>query len=327
MLILLDSLLQEFRMGLQNPQIINELARSKARALAFSLLLENSGLRAKSVRGFSTNLRGFVNSGVKSNPAANTRSIHISNPRRKALTNWKRPSIEEMTVPRDSWHQVNQKNQKKFNTQLAAGFASLSLAFGAFLSQVEMNPAPEYKKLTNYSTRIKSKGELAEAAAETAASEDEAAVALAIEEAAAARAAEEAAAAKATEEAAAAKAVEEAAAARAAEAAAAAKAAEAAAAAKAAEEAAAAKAAEEAAAAKAAEAKAAEEAAATKAAEEAAAKAAEEAAAIKAAEEAAAAKAAAAKAAEEAAPVLKLGAEAVASSGIVEAVEEAVEAV
>merc|ERR1740128_1632572 len=253
MLILLDSLLQEFRMGLQNPQIINELARSKSRALTFSLLLENSGLRANSVRGFSTNFRGFVNSGVKSNPAANTRSIHLSSPRRKALTNWKRPSIEEMTVPRDSWHQVNQKNQKKFNAQLAAGFASLSLAFGAFLSQVEMNPAPEYKKLTNYSTRIKSKGELAEAAAETAASE-EAAVALAIEEAAAARAAEEAAAAKAAEEAAAAKAVEEAAAARAAEAAAAAKAAEAAAAAKAAEEAAAAKAAEEAAAAKAAEA-------------------------------------------------------------------------
>merc|ERR1740128_1332307 len=227
MLILLDSLLQELRMGLQNPQIINELARSKARALAFSLLLENSGLRATSVRGFSTNLRGFVKIGVKSNPAANTRSIHLSNPRKKALTNWKRPSIEEMTVPRDSWHQVNQKNQKKFNTQLAAGFASLSIAFGAFLSQVEMNPAPEYKKLTNYSTRIKSKGELAEAAAETAASEEEAAVALAIEEAAAAaaaaKAAEEAAAAKAAEEAAAAKAkaVEEAAAARAAEAAAA----------------------------------------------------------------------------------------------------------
>merc|ERR1740128_1326670 len=251
MLILLDSLLQELRMGLQNPQIINELARSKARALAFSLLLENSGLRANSVRGFSTNLRGFVNTGVKSNPAANTRSIHLSNPRRKALTNWKRPSIEEMTVPRDSWHQVNQKNQKKFNTQLAAGFASLSLAFGAFLSQVEMNPAPEYKKLTNYSTRIKSKGELAEAAAETAATEEEAAVALAIEEAAAARAAEEAAAAKAAEEAVAAKAAEEAAAAKAVEEAAAARAA--AAAAKAAEEAAAAKAAEEAAVAKAAE--------------------------------------------------------------------------
>merc|ERR1740128_1166614 len=134
MLILLDSLLQEFRMGLQNPQIINDLARSKSRALAFSLLLENSGLRANFVRGFSTNLRGFVNSGVKSNPAANTRSIHLSNPRRKALTNWKRPSIEEMTVPRDSWHQVNQKN---FNTQLAAGFASLSIAFGAFLSQAK----------------------------------------------------------------------------------------------------------------------------------------------------------------------------------------------
>merc|ERR1740128_1204391 len=208
MLILLDSLLQELRMGLQNPQIINELARSKARALAFSLLLENSGLRANSVRGISTNLRGFVNTGVKSNPAANTRSIHISNPRRKALTNWKRPSIEEMTVPSDSWHQVNQKNQKKFNIQLAAGFASLSIAFGAFLSQVEMNPAPEYKKLTNYATRIKSKGELAEAAAETAALEEEAAVALAIEEAAAARAAEEAAEAKAAEKAAAAKAAE-----------------------------------------------------------------------------------------------------------------------
>merc|ERR1740128_1338520 len=294
MLILLDSLLQELRMGLQNPQIINELARSKARALVFSLLLENSGLRANSVRGFSTNVRGFVNSGVKSDPAANTRSIHLSNPRRKALTNWKRPSTEEMTVPRDSWHQVNQKNQKKFNTQLAAGFASLSLAFGAFLSQVEMNPAPEYKKLTNYSTRIKSKRELAEAAAETAASEEEAAVALAIEEAAAANAAEAAAAAKAAEEAAAAKAAEEAKAVEEAAAARAAEAAAAAAAAKAAEEAAAAKAAEEAAVAKAAEeaaaAKVAEEAAAAKAAEEAAAKA--EAAAIKAAEEAAAAKAA-----------------------------------
>merc|ERR1740128_482207 len=122
MLILLDSLLQELRMGLQNPQIINELARSKARALAFSLLLENSGLRANSVRGISTNLRGFVKIGVKSNPAANTRSIHLSNPRRKALTNWKRPSIEEMTVPRDSWHQVNQKNQKKIQHSTSCWF-------------------------------------------------------------------------------------------------------------------------------------------------------------------------------------------------------------
>jgi len=228
-------------------------------------------------------------------PLFSQRNFHTSTNRLKALENYKRPSMDEYTIPSQSWGQVNAKNQKVFNTQLAVGIAAFSATVAYVISTTELNPTPtKLIKSVDYYTVVKSREELdAEEAARKAAEE---AARLAAEEEAASKAAEEEAARKAAEEEAARKAAEEEAARKAAEEAAR-KAAEEEAARKAAEEEAARKAAEEEAARKAAE----EEAARKAAEEEAARKAAEEEAARKAAEEEAAKKAAEEEAAKKAA--------------------------
>jgi hypothetical protein len=38
-----------------------------------------------------------------------------------AVKNWKRPSMEEYGVPKESWEHVNRKNQSKYNMYLAGG--------------------------------------------------------------------------------------------------------------------------------------------------------------------------------------------------------------
>jgi len=263
-----------------------------------------SAVRGQTLRSTTVGQLGEIH-------AVQGRNIHTSSRRFKALENWKRPSIEEMGAPRESWKHVFDRNQKRFNLQLAAGLVAFGVSTSAFLASVEMNPTPEYLKSVEYSTVLRP---VDDPSAEDA-KEDEAStpngdnqqepVGLVSSTVAAdddlEKAAEEEAAKKAAEEEAAKKAAEEEAAKKAAEEEAAKKAAEEEAAKKAAEEEAAKKAAEEEAAAK----KAAEEEAAKKAAEEEAAKkAAEEEAAKKAAEEEAAKKAAdeaAKKAAEEAA--------------------------
>jgi len=236
------------------------------------------------------------------------RQLHVSAANMKALKNWKRPSIDEMMMPKEPWKRVYESNQKKYNLQLATGVVLLGGTILVAVNTIRPNGTPDFLHSTAFVTKLP-EGEVQEDEADGDVEEIIVAVPHEEEtareaEAAVSKAADETEAKKAVEEAAAAKAVEEAAAARAAEKAAAAKAAAAEeAAAKVAEEVAAAKAAEEAA--KAAATKLAEEAA--KAAEEAAvaAKLAEELAAAKAAEEAAAAiaakEAAAAKEAKEAA--------------------------
>ena len=37
------------------------------------------------------------------------------------MKDWKRPSLEELTVPREAWSKVHSRNQRKFNLQLAVG--------------------------------------------------------------------------------------------------------------------------------------------------------------------------------------------------------------
>ena len=37
------------------------------------------------------------------------------------MRDWKRPSVEELTVPREAWSKVHRRNQRKFNLQLAVG--------------------------------------------------------------------------------------------------------------------------------------------------------------------------------------------------------------
>jgi len=266
------------------------------------------------------------------------KNFHTSQGNFKALQNWKRPSIDEIIIPKEPWGRVHAKNQKKFNGQLAAGLALFGGTVLVAANTIQTNNTPDYLRKTGFVTKlteseldVETVGDSVEAGGDSEVLEEEDIAALSdkgdisirdntesvaeiedvptIEDTVATNAAEEAG----TEEAAATKAAEESAAEEAATLeAAATKAAEEAAVAKENEEVAAAKVAEEVAAAKAAEeaaaAKATEEAAAAKAAEEAAAaKVAEEAAAAKAAEEAAIAKAAeeaaAAKAAEEAAAV------------------------
>ena len=51
----------------------------------------------------------------------NVRVGQVASVRRLALRNWKRPSVEELTVPREAWSKVHSRNQRKFNLQLAIG--------------------------------------------------------------------------------------------------------------------------------------------------------------------------------------------------------------
>jgi len=251
------------------------------------------------------------------------RQLHVSAANMKALQNWKRPSIDEMLMPKEPWKRVYESNQRKYNMQLATGVVLLGGTILVAVNTIRPNATPDFLHSTGFVTKLPEvavqedeaggdEGETIVAVPDEEDRAEEAEAVRAAEEAAVSKALEEAEAKKTEEEAAAKKIAEEVAAAKkakeAAEAAAAAKAAEEAAATKLAEEAAAAKAAEAAATAKAAEAaaKAAEEAEATKLAEKvAAAKAAESAAAAKAAEELAAANAAKEAAAEKAAAETK----------------------
>jgi len=272
------------------------------------------------------------------------KNFHTSQGNFKALQNWKRPSIDEIIIPKEPWGRVHAKNQKKFNGQLAAGLALFGGTVLVAANTIQTNNTPDYLRKTGFVTKlteseldVETVGDSVEAGGDSEVLEEEDIAALSdkgdisirdntvaeiedvptIEDTVATNAAEEAG----TEEAAATKAAEESAAEEAATLEAAAEevavakeneevAAAKVAAAKAAEEAAAAKATEEAAAAKVAE-----EAAAAKVAEEAtAAKVAEEAAAVKAADEAAAA----AKAAEEAAAASKAAEEAAAAKAVEE---------
>jgi len=281
------------------------------------------------------------------------KNFHTSQGNFKALQNWKRPSIDEIIIPKEPWGRVHAKNQKKFNGQLAAGLALFGGTVLVAANTIQTNNTPDYLRKTGFVTKlteseldVETVGDSVEAGGDSEVLEEEDIAALSdkgdisirdntvaeiedvptIEDTVATNAAEEAG----TEEAAATKAAEESAAEEAATLeAAATKAADEAAALKVAEEAAVAKENEEVAAVKVAEevaaAKAAEEAAAAKATEEAAAaKVAEEAAAAKVAEEATAAKvaeeAAAVKAADEAAAAAKAAEEAAAAS---KAAEEA----
>jgi len=51
----------------------------------------------------------------------NVRVGQVASVRRIALKDWKRPSLEELTVPREAWSKVHSRNQRKFNLQLAVG--------------------------------------------------------------------------------------------------------------------------------------------------------------------------------------------------------------
>ena len=51
--------------------------------------------------------------GLKTHAVNTIRNFTKSAPTPKALKNWSRPSIDELTVPRDPWKHVFDRNQKK----------------------------------------------------------------------------------------------------------------------------------------------------------------------------------------------------------------------
>jgi len=70
------------------------------------------------------------------------RKSTLSQVRGKALQNWKRPSIDEMTVPSEPWSRVHDKKQKKFNMQLLAGATLFAVTAMAAINTVAVNSTP-----------------------------------------------------------------------------------------------------------------------------------------------------------------------------------------
>ena len=69
-------------------------------------------------------LFGMLTGAIGATPSLclyNVRVGQVASVRRLALRDWKRPSVEELTVPRESWSKVHRRNQRKFNLQLAVG--------------------------------------------------------------------------------------------------------------------------------------------------------------------------------------------------------------
>ena len=69
-------------------------------------------------------LFGMLTGAIAATPSLclnNVRVGQVASVRRLALRDWKRPSVEELTVPREAWSKVHRRNQRKFNLQLAVG--------------------------------------------------------------------------------------------------------------------------------------------------------------------------------------------------------------
>merc|ERR1712106_1288043 len=80
--------------------------------------------------------------------------LHTSAARRKALENWKRPSIDEMTVPAESHAHVFTKNQKKYNLQLLAGVGLFGFTTLVAVNTVNANGTPAYLKDSAFVTKL-----------------------------------------------------------------------------------------------------------------------------------------------------------------------------
>lgn len=72
--------------------------------------------------------------------------------RSKALQNYKRPSMNEIGVPREPWQRVYDRNQKKFNIQLLTGIIACGGSILVFCNTINFNMTPDYKSITSFST-------------------------------------------------------------------------------------------------------------------------------------------------------------------------------
>jgi len=96
-----------------------------------------------------------------------SRGLHSSRSNYKALKNWARPSIDELTVPREPWKRVFDKNQKRYNTQLMVGIGLFTGTLVVAGNTVFMNPTPVFLKTVNIETRMPEKLDIADSIAES----------------------------------------------------------------------------------------------------------------------------------------------------------------
>merc|ERR1711892_724248 len=87
--------------------------------------------------------------------------------RRKAIENWKRPSIEEIGVPKESWQNVFAKNQKKYTVQLLAGAGLFGVTVMYAYNTVFTNSTPAFVRETGFVTIMPKPEELVPAAEES----------------------------------------------------------------------------------------------------------------------------------------------------------------
>ena len=66
-------------------------------------------------------------------------------------------SVDELTVPRDPWQRVFEKNQKRYNTQLMAGIGLFTGTVFVFGNTVHFNTTPAFLKSVNPETRLPEK--------------------------------------------------------------------------------------------------------------------------------------------------------------------------
>merc|ERR1712051_426832 len=86
------------------------------------------------------------------NTQLSQRNFSGSGIRLKALKNWSRPSISELTIPTQSWSVVFAKNQKRYNLHLLVGIGASTLSAVVFFSTVDLNPTPAFLKEVNPET-------------------------------------------------------------------------------------------------------------------------------------------------------------------------------
>merc|ERR1719470_529509 len=80
--------------------------------------------------------------------------------RRKALENWKRPSIEELGVPTESWQTVFAKNQTRYNLHLLAGVGFCGATLLVAYNTVPTNNTPDFVHKTGFVTTLPKDEEL-----------------------------------------------------------------------------------------------------------------------------------------------------------------------
>jgi len=82
------------------------------------------------------------------------RFLSSSQVRRKALEGWKRPSIDEIGVPKDNWQGVFAKNQQKYNLHLLAGVGFLGATLYVAYDNIFTNPTPNFVRQTGFVTSL-----------------------------------------------------------------------------------------------------------------------------------------------------------------------------